>query len=104
MQVPRPAPDFATAYLPLIIGNLFVTYPTVNNAQGAKLKAATIELTGGPRPIVDLSYPSFLNLLFGFGGGDGSVANVRTACLSSATSAASISSIMTSGYRPKRSR
>ena len=76
VQVPRPAPDFPTAYLPLIVSNLFVTYPTVNNAQGEKLKAATIELTGGPRPIVDLSYPTFLNLLFSFGGGDGSIANV----------------------------
>jgi hypothetical protein len=48
----------------------------VSNAQGLKLKAATIEFTGGPRPIVDLSYAGFLDLLFGFGGGDGSVANV----------------------------
>jgi hypothetical protein len=76
VEVPRPAADFGTTYLPTIINNLFVTYPTVPNAQGLKLKAATIELTGGPRPVVDLSYPGFLNLLFGFGGGDGSVANV----------------------------
>ena len=73
VEVPRPAPDFATNYLPTIIGTLFATYPTVNTAQGDKLKAATIELTGGPRPIVDLSYPGFMNLLFGFGGGNGSI-------------------------------
>jgi hypothetical protein len=76
VEVPRPAPDFATTYLPLIQNNLFVAYPTVNNAQGEKLKAATIELTGGPRPIVALSYPGFMDLLFGFGGGNGSVTNV----------------------------
>jgi len=73
VDVPRPAPDYATAYRPLIIGSLFATYPTVNTPLGDKLKAATIELTGGPRPIVDLSYPGFMNLLFGFGGGNGSI-------------------------------
>ena len=74
VQVPRPPPpDFVTTLLPTIISNLFITYPTVNNPQGEKLKAATIELTGGPRPIVELSYPTFMDLLFGFGGGDGSV-------------------------------
>lgn len=76
VEVPRPAPDFATTYFPAIRNNLFVSFPTVSNAQGLKLKAATIELTGGPRPIVDLSYAGFMALLFGFGGGDGSVGNV----------------------------
>src|SRR5262245_10409615 len=73
VDVPRPSPDFATALLPQIRAAHFVTYPTVNTALGDKLKAATIELTGGPRPIIDLSYPTFMNLLFGFGGGDGSI-------------------------------
>ncbi|MBC7982923.1 MAG: hypothetical protein H7Y02_03620, partial [Candidatus Obscuribacterales bacterium] len=74
VTVPRPAPDFSTAYLPGIIGSLFVTYPSINTPLGDKLKAATIELTGGPRPIVGQSYAGFMNLLFGFGGGNGSVA------------------------------
>jgi len=73
VDVPRPAPDFATAYLPTIVGSLFATYPTVNTPLGDKLKASTIELTGGPRPIVSQSYPGFMNLLFGFGGGNGSI-------------------------------
>ena len=60
----------------MIMAICLSTYPTVNTAQGEKLKAATIELTGGPRPIVNVSYPTFMNLLFGFGGGDGSIANV----------------------------
>jgi hypothetical protein len=77
VEVPRPAPpDFATTILPQIIGGLFATYPTVNTAQGDKLEAATIELTGGPRPIVETSYPTFMNLLFSFGAGDGSIGNV----------------------------
>lgn len=76
IDVPRPSPDFPTAQLPSILSQLFVTYPTINTPLGDKLKAATIELTGGPRPIVDLSYPAFMNLLFGFGGGDGSIAAV----------------------------
>ena len=76
VEVPRPSPDFASAQLPAIIAANFITYPTVNTALGDKLKAATIELTGGPRPIVDLSYPGFMNLLFGFGGGDGSIPGV----------------------------
>lgn len=76
VDVARPSPTFATTELPLIVSQLFVTYPTVNTPLGDKLKASTIELTGGPRPIVDLSYPSFMNLLFGFGGGNGSVSAV----------------------------
>jgi hypothetical protein len=76
VQVPRPATNFATTYLPQILPQLFATYPTVNTALGDELEAATVELTGGPRPIVDLSYPTFMNLLFGFGGGNGSVAAV----------------------------
>jgi hypothetical protein len=76
VEVARPEPTFATTKLPLILSQLFVTYPTVNTPLGDKLKASTIELTGGPRPIVDLSYPSFMNLLFGFGGGNGSVTAV----------------------------
>ena len=76
VEVARPEPNFATTQLPLILSQLFVTYPTVNTPLGEKLKAATIELTGGPRPIVDLSYPGFMNLLFGFGGGNGSVSGV----------------------------
>jgi hypothetical protein len=76
VEVARPEPTFATTQLPLILSQLFVTYPTVNTPLGDKLKASTIELTGGPRPIVDLSYPGFMNLLFGFGGGNGSVSAV----------------------------
>jgi pimeloyl-ACP methyl ester carboxylesterase len=76
VEVPRPAPDYATTYLPLIVASHFTTFPTVNTPLGDKLEAATIELTGGPRPIVGLSYPGFMSLLFGFGGGDGSIANV----------------------------
>jgi hypothetical protein len=76
VDVPRPSPDFATTQLPLILSQLFVSYPNVNTPLGDKLKASTIELTGGPRPIVDLAYPGFMNLLFGFGGGNGSVSAV----------------------------
>lgn len=76
VDVARPSPTFATTELPLILSQLFVTYPTVNTPLGDKLKVSTIELTGGPRPIVDLSYPTFMNLLFGFGGGNGSVTAV----------------------------
>lgn len=77
VQVPRPPPpDFTTAYLPQIQSKLFSTYPTENTALGDKLQAATIELTGGPRPIVSQSYPSFLNLLFSLGTNDGSIPEV----------------------------
>jgi pimeloyl-ACP methyl ester carboxylesterase len=76
VEVARPDPTYATQLLPIIQSNLFVAYPNVNNAQGEKLKAATIELSGGPRPIVNLSYPGFMDLLFGLGGGNGSVSNV----------------------------
>lgn len=60
----------------MIQAGLFVAYPFASNAQGEKLKKATVELTGGPRPIVDATYPFFMDLLFGFGGGDGSIAGV----------------------------
>jgi pimeloyl-ACP methyl ester carboxylesterase len=74
VQVPRPPPpDFNTAYLPLIKSQLFVNYPTVNTPLGDKLQAATIELTGGPRPIVNQTYASFMDLLFSFGTNDGSI-------------------------------
>ena len=74
VQVPRPPPpDFTTAYLPLIKSQLFATYPTVNTPLGDQLQAATIELTGGPRPIVNQSYASFLDLLFSLGTNDGSI-------------------------------
>ncbi len=77
VQVPRPPPpDFTTAYLPLIRSKLFLTYPTVNTLLGDKLQAATIELTGGPRPIVNQSYASFMDLLFSLGTNDGSIPEV----------------------------
>lgn len=77
VQVPRPPPpDFTAAYLPLIRSKLFTTYPTVNTALGDKLQAATIELTGGPRPIANQSYASFLDLLFSLGTNDGSIPEV----------------------------
>jgi pimeloyl-ACP methyl ester carboxylesterase len=77
VQVPRPPPpDFTTAYLPLIKSKLFLTYPTVNTPLGDKLQAATIELTGGPRPIVNQSYATFMDLLFSLGTNDGSIPEV----------------------------
>jgi pimeloyl-ACP methyl ester carboxylesterase len=77
VQVPRPPPpDFTTAYLPLIKSKLFATYPTVNTPLGDKLQAATIELTGGPRPIVNQSYSTFMDLLFSLGTNDGSIPEV----------------------------
>lgn len=77
VEVPRPPPpDFVTAYLPQIQSALFETYPTVNTPLGDKLQAATIELTGGPRPIVNQSYSSFLDLLFSLGTNDGSIPEV----------------------------
>ncbi len=72
-QYPPPA-DYYTSTLPQIIGTLFsnfgADYPFGLTPQGEKLKAVTRQISGGERPIFDVAYPLFQDLLFGLSGSD----------------------------------
>jgi len=69
-------PNFATTTVPVIINALFAEFPTTNTAQGDKLKEHMRYNSGGDRPIFDVAYPFFMELLFSLGGTDGSVDGV----------------------------
>jgi hypothetical protein len=80
-QFPPPADYFDTIFLPTI--NALYVNPTALltgngsganlNAQGLKLRSFTTQITGGPRPLVDTAFRFFQQLLFSFGGSDGTI-------------------------------
>jgi hypothetical protein len=74
-QFPAPA-DYATTTLPLTIEALFESFPGQLTAQGEKLKDLTRQISGGDRPIYDVAFPFFQELLFGFSGSDGTLDGV----------------------------
>lgn len=45
----------------------------IPNATGEKLRTFTTQISGGPRPLADVAFPFFQQLLFGFSGADGTV-------------------------------
>jgi pimeloyl-ACP methyl ester carboxylesterase len=73
-QVPAPA-DYLTTVVPAVKAALGSPFPTVLNANGEKLKAATEQLTGGERPTFDLAWTVWndADFLFTLGVGDGTV-------------------------------
>ncbi|MFK8048052.1 MAG: hypothetical protein AB8B81_06450 [Halioglobus sp.] len=71
-----PADDYLTNTLPLVIDTLFDTFPNQLTPQGEKLRDLTRQLSGGDRPIFDVAFPFFQELLFGFAGSDGSADGV----------------------------
>jgi len=48
----------------------------VLNDQGEKLRSLTTQISGGPRPLADVAFPFFQQLLFSFSGADGTVDGV----------------------------
>ena len=83
-EFPPPADYFDRIFLP----TLFALYENplellgpnassaVLNAQGEKLRSLTTQISGGPRPLADASFPFFQQLLFSFAGADGTVDGV----------------------------
>lgn len=67
-----PADDYLTTTLPLVLSTLFDTFPSALTPQGEKLKELLRQTSGGDRPIFDVAFPFFQDLLFGFAGSDGS--------------------------------
>ena len=75
-QFPPPRSYFDTIFLPTI--NALYVNPTALltgdgsganlNAQGAKLRSLTTQISGGPRPLVDTAFGFYQQLLFSFGG------------------------------------
>jgi len=74
-QFPPPS-DYFTYTLPIVLETLFEEYPSVLTAQGEALKDLTRQISGGERPIFDVAFPFFQDLLFGFQGSDGSVLGI----------------------------
>lgn len=70
------ADDYGTTTLPLTIDALFDSYPGQLKPQGEKLKELTRQLSGGDRPIFDVAFPFFQDLLFSFAGSDGTADGV----------------------------
>ncbi len=66
------AENHATTTVPLVIDTLFEAYPSSLTAEGETLKDLTRQISGGDRPIFDVAFPFFQDLLFGFSGSDGS--------------------------------
>lgn len=83
-EFPPPPDYFDSIFLPtisalyvnpldLLMGNGSGAIP---NAQGEKLRTYTTQLSGGPRPLADFSFPFYQQLLFSFSGADGTVDGV----------------------------
>src|SRR5262245_12237721 len=77
-----PPPDYATTTRPATLAALYVNPDAINtgngstavlNDQGLKLRSFTTQTTGGTRPYADASFRFFQQLLFSFGGRDGTV-------------------------------
>jgi pimeloyl-ACP methyl ester carboxylesterase len=75
-----PAPDYLTTVVPAVKTALGPSFPSLLNAQGQKLKAVTMNDTGGKRPVFDVGWlvwnnPALQNgnFLFALGAGDGTV-------------------------------
>lgn len=83
-EFPAPADYFNSIFLPtlsaLYVNPLELLGPNgaaaIPNAQGEKLRAFTTQISGGPRPLADFSFPFFQQLLFSFSGSDGTVDGV----------------------------
>ena len=83
-QFPPPPDYFDTIFTPTI--NALYLNPaallTGNgsganvNAQGAKLRTFTTVISGGPRPLADTAFRFYQQLLFSFGGSDGTIDGV----------------------------
>lgn len=76
---PFPA-DYGTTTVPLLKAALGPAYPLALNANGQALKAATINNSGGARPLTDVAFASWGNFLFDQGQTfeEGSVENENT--------------------------
>ncbi len=77
-----PPDDYATTILPATLAALYVNpsalftgngSTAVVNAQGAKLRDLTVQISGGPRPLVTTAFSFFQQLLFSFSGSDGTI-------------------------------
>lgn len=69
------------ALLPDIKAALWTDYSTnkgAMTAQGEKLKGILMNLSGGPRPIFETSFPLFQDLLLGYGSRDGTWVGMTT--------------------------
>jgi hypothetical protein len=80
-----PPPDYATTTRPATLAALYVNPDAINvgggsgavlNDQGLKLRSFTTQTTGGTRPYADASFRFFQQLLFSFGGADGTVTGI----------------------------
>jgi hypothetical protein len=80
-----PPPDYATTTRPATLAALYVNPEAIGvgngssavlNAQGSKLRSFTTQTTGGTRPYADASFRFFQQLLFSFGGADGTVTGI----------------------------
>jgi hypothetical protein len=80
-----PPPDYATTTRPATLAALYVNPDAINvgggtgavlNDQGLKLRAFTTQVSGGARPYADTSFRFFQQLLFSFGGADGTVGGI----------------------------
>jgi hypothetical protein len=80
-QFPAP-PDYATTTRPATLAALYVNPAAIAvgggsganvNAQGQKLVDLTVNMTGGPRPLATTAFRFFQQLLFSFGGADGTI-------------------------------
>lgn len=60
---PFPA-DYASSTVPAMKSALAAAFPAGLNADGLKLKAATINISGGARPLTDIAFTSWGNFLF----------------------------------------
>ena len=81
---PPPA-DYATTIRPATLAALYVNPEAIAigngsganlNAQGEKLRTFTTQMTGGPRPLADTAFRFYQQLLFSFGGQDGTVGGI----------------------------
>jgi len=80
-EFPPPADYFDRIFLPTLFAlydnplDLLGPNPStaIPNAQGEKLRTFTTQISGGPRPLADASFPFFQQLLFSFAGADGTV-------------------------------
>ncbi|MEO0576258.1 MAG: alpha/beta hydrolase [Pseudomonadota bacterium] len=72
--------EYQATALPFIIGSLFADngagFPARLNERGEQLKALTKQISGGERPVFDLAFPVYQQLLFGFSGSDGTVTGI----------------------------
>ena len=81
ISAPHPFPaNYATTTVPQIKAALAAPFPVALNADGLALKAATINISGGARPLTDVAWVTWANFLFarGLSSEEGSVENENT--------------------------